>query len=48
MPSQNVSSSIAPGAADSQPASTLTPVRHTWTPVVALSFGIGMLVLSEF
>lgn len=49
MPSQSVSLNSPPEAADSRPASTVAPPsRRTWTPVVALSFGIGMVVLSEF
>jgi DHA1 family purine ribonucleoside efflux pump-like MFS transporter len=49
MPSQSVSLNTPPGAASGPPASTVaTPPRQSWTPVVALSFGIGMVVLSEF
>lgn len=48
MPSQNVSVSTPPGAADSRPAGTGTPPRRTWTPVAALSFGIAMVLMGEF
>ncbi|WP_419704026.1 MFS transporter [Promicromonospora sp. NFX87] len=48
MPSQNVSLSTLPGAADSRPAGVVSPPRRTWTPVAALSFGIAMVLMGEF
>jgi predicted MFS family arabinose efflux permease len=48
MPSQNVSLSTPPRAADSRPAGAGTPPRRAWTPVAALSFGIAMVLMGEF
>lgn len=48
MPSQDVSSSTSPRAADSPTAGAVSPPRRTWTPVAALSFGIAMVLMGEF
>ncbi|MFD2026249.1 MFS transporter [Promicromonospora aerolata] len=49
MPTQSTALSTPPSPPRSSSSSTPAPTpRSTWTPVAALSFGIAMVVLSEF